>query len=253
VSAVAHELRNPAQAILFAAHALAQGSSPDQQRRYCAIVVRELELLGIRLDRLRSLNPPTAAAPEPLPVTEVIDECVALLKARLQDSGAATAVSATGPIPAARAGRYSLRQALLAVLANAAEAVAGCGGGQISIAIGSTKRHVTITVADSGPGIPSDLQQRVLDPFFTTHHDRGALGLGLSAARSLLAQHGGHIKVLPNATGGGAQVRLRLPTWAAPDGPPGTVPVDRATQASGGGAKALHWGTPRFRTPTKLR
>ncbi|MHB8814493.1 MAG: sensor histidine kinase [Steroidobacteraceae bacterium] len=79
-------------------------------------------------------------------------------------------------------------------------------------------REIQISVADDGPGIPSELREKVLEPFFKvdpSRHDpqNSGFGLGLSIARDILCAHGGEIALADNARGG-LTVLLRLPSGA---------------------------------------
>ena len=64
------------------------------------------------------------------------------------------------------------------------------------------------SVRDFGPGLPSDLPERVFDRFFSTKPE--GLGIGLFISRSIVAAHGGTLSA-ENAEGGGAQFCVRLP------------------------------------------
>jgi signal transduction histidine kinase len=68
---------------------------------------------------------------------------------------------------------------------------------------------LSITVADSGPGIPPDLADRIWEPFFTTKQ-RGT-GLGLAIVRKRMEEVGGSAEILPSSNGGGTLFELRLP------------------------------------------
>jgi signal transduction histidine kinase len=71
-----------------------------------------------------------------------------------------------------------------------------------------------IDIHDNGSGITGANAPRIFEPFFTTARNRGSTGLGLSIVRSLLAAHGGEIRLLPAERG--AHFRLRLPLAASP-------------------------------------
>ena len=58
---------------------------------------------------------------------------------------------------------------------------------------------VVVRVRDFGPGIPCSLQERIFHPFFTTQKSDGSLGLGLSLAKAVVDEHGGHIYLAENA------------------------------------------------------
>jgi signal transduction histidine kinase len=73
-----------------------------------------------------------------------------------------------------------------------------------------TKQFVVITVADTGVGIPENLQSTVFDPFFTTKPDGKGAGLGLSSAYEIVRQHNGYVKV-QSAPGAGTKFSIYFP------------------------------------------
>src|SRR5207244_13605297 len=69
---------------------------------------------------------------------------------------------------------------------------------------------VEVTVADTGHGIPPELEPRVFDPFFTTKEVGKGMGLGLSITYGIIKEHGGTISVV-SAPGEGAAFLIHLP------------------------------------------
>ena len=67
-----------------------------------------------------------------------------------------------------------------------------------------------ITFADTGPGVPSELEQRIFDPFFTTKEVGAGTGLGLSITYGIVTEHGGTIAI-ENGDEGGAVFTIELP------------------------------------------
>ncbi len=68
-----------------------------------------------------------------------------------------------------------------------------------------------LTVTDEGPGIPSELRERIFDPYFTTRVD--GTGLGLAIVKKIVLQHGGEIAAGARP-GGGASFAIALPLAA---------------------------------------
>ena len=106
-----------------------------------------------------------------------------------------------------------LRQALLNLTRNAAEACAlADGGGRVAvcgeIVHGEEARVQRIRVTDNGPGIPANVAPKLFRPFFTTKAK--GTGLGLAVVQKIIVQHGGQIEVR-NQTEGGAEFIITLP------------------------------------------
>ena len=79
----------------------------------------------------------------------------------------------------------------------------------LTTAVNTAGTQVTLEVADTGPGIPAELQHRVFEPFFTTRPQEGGSGLGLSLCRSVIEAHGGAIG-LSSQVGQGTTVHITL-------------------------------------------
>jgi signal transduction histidine kinase len=106
-----------------------------------------------------------------------------------------------------------LRQALLNLARNAAEACAlTAGGGQVAvrgeIVGGEEAGFQRISVTDNGPGIPGDVLPKLFRPFFTTKAQ--GTGLGLAVVQKIIVQHGGQVEVR-NRPEGGAEFIVTLP------------------------------------------
>jgi signal transduction histidine kinase len=83
------------------------------------------------------------------------------------------------------------------------------GGGHLRIETAAGDGAVTLTVADSGPGVPPELRDRVFEPFFTTKGAAGT-GLGLAVCRGIVEIHHGTIE-LDSRSGDGATFVVRFP------------------------------------------
>jgi len=91
-------------------------------------------------------------------------------------------------------------QVVMNLVSNAADAIPGQG--RIVIGTRSDWRSYTITIADSGPGVPEALRDRVFEPFFTTKAIGQGTGLGLAIAYNVVAAHEGSITVGASPEGG---------------------------------------------------
>ena len=95
--------------------------------------------------------------------------------------------------------RVQLQQVLLNLIMNACEAMSDTDSRDRSLAVSTARdgdSNLRLTVADRGPGISSDLGDRIFEPFVTTKAQ--GLGLGLSICRSIVAAHGGQLWVANN-------------------------------------------------------
>ena len=102
-----------------------------------------------------------------------------------------------------------IRQCLINLVRNAADAVSAKGGGQVVVRTRGGHNRVEIAVEDDGIGIASELLPRLFDPFFSTKE--GGNGLGLALTQQIIQDHGGEIHVA-SRVGRGTTFTLSVPT-----------------------------------------
>jgi signal transduction histidine kinase len=101
-----------------------------------------------------------------------------------------------------------LRQVLVNLFLNAAQAMQGVGA--ISLSFDVQSGFVNLLIADSGPGVNDELREQIFEPFFSTKASGEGTGLGLSLCRRLVEDHDGQLSLEPS-TGQGARFKLTLP------------------------------------------
>ena len=114
-------------------------------------------------------------------------------------------------IPRVTGSGQQLEQVVMNLLMNACQALPDKGHG-IWLATGYDERtgHVTIVVRDEGVGMPDNIHDRVLEPFFTTKLDSGGTGLGLSISQSIVKDHGGLLEFM-SVPGEGTTFIVKIP------------------------------------------
>lgn len=103
-----------------------------------------------------------------------------------------------------------MQEVFLNLIINAAQAIEQRGTITISSNIDERKDIVNITVQDSGPGIPEEIQGQLFDPFYTTKEEGKGTGLGLSVVYGIIQKHHGEITVA-SEPGKGAAFTVKLP------------------------------------------
>ncbi len=107
-----------------------------------------------------------------------------------------------------------LNQALLNLVVNSIDAIDG--EGKIVISAGMDGNQYALSVSDTGSGIPDDILERVVEPFFTTKAIGQGTGLGLSITFSIVKKHGGTL-ALNERAGGGTEAIIRFPLQRRPE------------------------------------
>ena len=158
------------------------------------------------------------AKPQPLQldevsVEEILKDCARELKPLYENRKVELVIESNANVQNINADTRMLRQALLNVLRNAAEAIPDdTDKRNVSTGISADtvngQRCAIVSVRDTGPGIPPDDLQKVFIPFFTTK--TSGHGVGLPLAHRIITQHGGALTV-GNAPEGGAIFTVRLP------------------------------------------
>lgn len=210
-SAVRHELGNPINSVKAALSVLR--SNLDTFPR--EVIVEYLDRLGGELGRvedllrsLRSFSMYEQLEPAPVSLAPFFESFVSLARADLERRGIVLQVD-VGPGTTALADPRALRQALLNLVANAADAVQVSPEPRITLDARCVDGLTHLTVTDNGAGMTPEQVKAAFTPFHTTKPH--GTGLGLVITRKLLLKMGGTV-TLESAEGHGTSVRVVLPT-----------------------------------------
>lgn len=210
VGGIAHELRNPLSVSFSAAQFLKENDSDPVFRAECVQRVYEgVERASRIIDNLlRFSSPGETSFSDDVNVADVTRSALDYLI--LHGSFDGITVTQTYPsIPALVRGHGGLiEQVVTNLVLNAREAISGAG--RIDACVGLEKGWVTLTVHDSGCGIPDAVRAQVFEPFFTTRTAGKGIGLGLTLCQFIVAQHKGSIEV-QTSVGNGSCFMVRLP------------------------------------------
>ena len=201
---VSHELKTPLAAISAALQQPHPDSAELQQavKRLTRTVDHLLDATRLESGLLQPLR-------EWCDPAELLRE--AITQARLNEK--AIKVNIEADLPAISVDSRLLEQALISVMANAAQHGASTEGIEVSVARDNST--IVFSVADRGPGLVAGEENKVFEKFYRRPGTApGGLGLGLWIARQLIEAHGGQITV-QNRDGGGARFSIRLPIGEA--------------------------------------
>ena len=188
-----------------------------ERDQWPADVKRKLELIDQQTQRLNTVIQNVRHAtrlPEPhfesMPVSELLNETLPLVEPLIQKSDVQLIVHVEENLPLLYVDRYRVQTALFNLIQNALEAMTE--GGIITVAASAVPEEdmIALMIGDNGPGIPSELMQKVCEPFFSTHTDEGLRGLGLSIVQDIVKIHCGRIE-LKSHPNEGTQITLYFP------------------------------------------
>src|SRR5437016_5161574 len=195
LAGVAHELNNPLAIVMGQAHLL-RGSAREP-----ALIQRAEKILA-GADRC----------------ARIVRETVELLGYDLRTSNVDVVLDLADDVSSTWADGHQMQQVVVNLVANAIQAMRPIETPRRLVLTTRLEREparISLEVADSGPGIPLEVQGRIFEPFFTTKPQGEGTGLGLSLCRRTLEEHDGTITV-ESEVGHGATFRLELPVVARP-------------------------------------
>lgn len=204
---LAHEIRNPLASIKGAAEVLQDDEPAGTGRgRMLAIVREETARLNDVLTRFLTFARPPTGDRSRFDLAHELTDVAELLGHR--DHAPAITLDAGGGGAMVDGDRTGLRQVLLNLLLNAAEAAGAAPAGAVTVTLTSTSSHHQIAVVDNGPGFSPEALASLGNPFFTTRE--GGTGLGLATSLRIVGDHGGEL-IVDEAHSDGARVVVRLP------------------------------------------
>lgn len=222
-SGIAHEIRNPMNAIGgFASLLLRNGSLEGKPAHWAHCIVQGIgEVNGIVASML-DLARTDGLQLEPIEARTLIEDAVAMSGAGSEGFEGEVRVDADAP--RFLGDRIKLRQALRNLVANALD-VQGRGA-TVQVSARLIDDEITFFVDDAGPGVDPQHRDRLFDAFFTSRAD--GTGLGLSLVHTLVALHGGRVEATQDPSPlGGARFAIRIPRRALRIGSESSAPTQQ--------------------------
>ncbi|MBI5265674.1 MAG: PAS domain S-box protein [candidate division Zixibacteria bacterium] len=207
---VAHEIRNPLNAISIAAQRLEGEITPvdhrDEFLSFTGQIRTEARRLNEIITKFLSLTRGEQKTQSRVDPSVVCSEFERLVKA--EAAGLNIQISVTCEprlniaVPADR-----FKELLLNLYNNSKEALTG-NPGKIVVSVRRNDRHAVVSVSDSGPGIPEALRAKIFAPYFTTKE--GGTGIGLAVVHQIVEESGGTVAITDSHLGG-AEIAVSLP------------------------------------------
>jgi signal transduction histidine kinase/HAMP domain-containing protein len=219
VATVSHELKTPLTSIRLALHLLLEEvtgpltakqtelllDARDNAERLLAIIENLLNLARMQEGR-RQLDV------QPVEPAALLKSAADAVRPRADDEGVEVVVDAPDDLPAVGVDPERLGHALHNLLNNALTYTQK--GGRVTLSAAADDGRVTLSVADTGAGIPAEFLPHVFERFFRVpgKSPRGGTGLGLAIVREIVTAHGGTV-ACESRPGEGTVFRLTLPAW----------------------------------------
>jgi signal transduction histidine kinase len=213
---VAHEIRNPLNTISIAAQRLASEFSPRQGEEQYMLFTQQIRSETRRLNdiitRFLALARENGRRKSEVDLNELLAQQVRLWEPEAAQLGITLNLEVAGSPVVVRSDPDALRQVLANLFANAKDALAGEEEAVITIELMTDSKRAHLVFADSGPGIPRDIQSKVFTPYFTTKES--GTGLGLATVDRIMIDLGGEVRLDTEYTRG-ARFVLTLPLVSA--------------------------------------
>jgi signal transduction histidine kinase len=209
---VAHEIGNPLAAIRGLLDLMQTGDlDPKEEKEFVGRIQREAERIHHTIRDLLdfSRNDPGQAGriESSADLSEVVSDTIKLIDRQTRFRDIDLALTLDDGLPRVRGDHERLRQLLLNLLFNAADALGGKG--RIEVRASNGGGVVQLIVEDDGPGIAREIIEQVFDPFVTTKAPGQGTGLGLAVCHTIVERLGGSIEA-GNREQGGAIFEVRL-------------------------------------------
>lgn len=206
---VAHEINNPLTGILTNSSLMLQDLPTDDPRRDdLQIVVDETLRCRKIVKGLLDFSRQTKPQKQAVDLNGVLQDVFDLVRNQASFRNIEIETEPNHKLPPVMADRDQMRQVVLNIILNAAEAMPNGGKIRTSTSLDAKANQVQISIQDTGPGIPDEIKNKLFEPFFTTK--KTGTGLGLAIAYGIMERHRGTISV-DSAPGRGTTIILRIP------------------------------------------
>jgi PAS domain S-box-containing protein len=209
---VAHEVKNPLNSMRLWLENLKESLPAEQasaSQQAVQVLDKEIDRLDAVVKRFLDFTRPMDIRLEATQLAVLLKEVLEIAQPQLQKSNIQLAQLLPIDVPEVYVDRALLKQAVLNLVLNAAEAMPN--GGQMRLVLSRRGEMAEITVGDTGKGIPLEHRQRIFQLFFTTRP--GGSGIGLASAFRIIQLHNGSID-FTSEVGRGTTFRIELPLAA---------------------------------------
>jgi signal transduction histidine kinase len=205
---VGHEVKNPINAIVVHLELMRNklGDTDHRAMRHLEVIESEIQRLDRVVQTLVDFSRPVELQLKEQDLRRVVSGVLMLASAELETRDVHVESDLPDRPVMARVDSDLLKQALLNVVLNGAQAMAE--GGNLKVRLAEDGRMALLSIHDQGGGIPDDVRDKIFDLYFTTKKDGS--GIGLAMTYRIVELHNGSIEVESDATHGTTFI-LRFP------------------------------------------
>jgi signal transduction histidine kinase len=209
---VAHEIRNPLNAIGMGLQRLRREFVPQEEPKkqeylaFADVMSKEIRRVNDIVEQFLTLSRPFQLHLTTASLQELLKNLVLLLQEEASSRGIRLQLEMTPELPSIKMDAEKLMQALLNLVKNGLQAIEN--GGTVLIEARVLKNRIELSISDTGAGISSDQMEKIFNYYYTTK-EKG-VGLGLPIAHRIIEAHGGQLTV-ESQVGSGTKVTIALP------------------------------------------
>jgi PAS domain S-box-containing protein len=207
---VAHQLNNPLGGItLFTKLVLEEYDLEEAAREDLSRILRDAERCRDTVKELLEFARQTRHMMRPNDINRAISRTLFLLENQTIFHNINIIRQLAAALPPVHSDVQQLNHVFMNIILNAADAMEGKGSLTVVTELSEDKKHIVITIKDTGPGIPEDVLPHIFEPFYTTKEEGKGTGLGLSLVYGIVQNHGGTI--VADSSPEGTQFTIELP------------------------------------------
>jgi len=212
-SGIAHEIRNPLSGINIYLSNLEKIIDRSQDKKKAKGIINEVLSASNRIEsvirRVIDFSKPSEPKLIQININQPIERAINFSSVTLRKTGITLNASLSEGLPFCNADPQLIEQVILNLITNAKEAMKkSINKKVINVVSKVLNDNITVTISDTGPGVPIFIRKKIFDPFYTTKE--GNTGIGLSLCYRIIADHGGLLTV-NDGKEGGAEFKIELP------------------------------------------